>query len=120
MKDELFQELLESVREGGAILRGEEAPARSTEVAVPDVSRLRREAGFSQEEFATLMGISTDTLRNWEQGRRQPVGPARRLLQVVEKHPEIVWSVVSSQPSSRVAVKGLGTGKPKRRFSQKK
>ena len=113
MKDELFQELLESVREGGAILRGEQAPARRHEVAPPDVSRLRREAGFSQQEFATLMGISTDTLRNWEQGRRQPVGPARRLLQVVEQHPEIVWSVVCSQSSGISGKKNVGSRKTK-------
>jgi putative transcriptional regulator len=77
MKDELFQELLGSVREGGAILRGEQEPARRFEIPAPDVRELRQKAGFSQREFATLMGISPGTLRNWEQGRRQPEGAAR-------------------------------------------
>jgi putative transcriptional regulator len=96
MKNELFQELLASVREGGAILRGEQEPARRVEIEAPDVSRLRRESGFSQREFATLMGISTGTLRNWEQGRRQPRGAARVLLSVASRHPEAVWDVVKS------------------------
>lgn len=102
MKDELFQELLESVREGGAIMRGEQEAARRFELAAPDVRRLREEAGFSQREFATLMGISPGTLRNWEQGRRQPEGAARVLLAVAAKHPKIVWGVVRP-PSARIA-----------------
>lgn len=101
MKDELFQELLESVREGGAILREEQAPSRRFEVAVPDVRRLREEAGFSQREFATLLGISPGTLRNWEQGRRQPEGAARVLLAIAARHPQVVWSVVSPEPGTK-------------------
>lgn len=94
MKDELFAELVESVREGGAILKGKTAPSRSFEVEVPEVSRIREAYDLSQAEFATLLGISVDTLQNWEQGRRTPAGPARILLQVVAKHPEAVWDVV--------------------------
>jgi putative transcriptional regulator len=101
MKDEMFEELLESVREGGAILRREKAPARQFEIEAPDVKRLREEAGFSQREFATLMGISTGTLRNWEQGRRQPAGAARVLLTVATRHPQIVWGVVRSTGTIR-------------------
>jgi putative transcriptional regulator len=94
MKDELFAELVESVREGGAILKGKTAPSRSFEVEVPEVSRIREAYDLSQAEFAALLGISVDTLQNWEQGRRTPAGPARILLQVVAKHPEAVWDVV--------------------------
>jgi putative transcriptional regulator len=94
MKDELFAELLESVREGGAILKGEAAPSRAFEVEVPAVRELREAYDLSQAEFAALLGISVDTLQNWEQGRRTPAGPARVLLQVVAKHPEAVWDVV--------------------------
>lgn len=101
MKDELFQELLESVREGGAILREEQNPSRRFEVAAPDVRRLREEAGFSQREFATLLGISPGTLRNWEQGRRQPEGAARVLLAIAARHPQIVWDVVSPDPATK-------------------
>ncbi|MCL4504818.1 MAG: helix-turn-helix domain-containing protein [Chloroflexi bacterium] len=94
MKDELFEELVASVREGGAILRGEAAPARKFIVAGPDVKCIRASYKLSQGEFAALMGISVATLRNWEQGRRTPEGPARILLQVAAKHPDAVWDVV--------------------------
>ena len=94
MKDELFEELVASVREGGAILRGDVTPARKFIVAGPDVKRIRADYQLSQGEFAALIGISVATLRNWEQGRRTPEGPARILLQVAAKHPDAVWDVV--------------------------
>jgi len=99
MKDELFNELVASVREGAAILRGEKTPARAFVVDGPNVKRLRATYQLSQNEFAALLGISVKTLRNWEQGRRLPEGPARILLQVAAKHPEIVWDVV--RPASK-------------------
>ena len=94
MKDELFDELVASVREGGAILRGEVAPSRRFEIEGPDVKRIRARYKLSQSEFAALLGISVATLQNWEQGRRSPEGPARVLLQVATKHPDAVWDVV--------------------------
>jgi putative transcriptional regulator len=94
MKDELFNELLASVREGGAILRGEIAPSRSFEVKPLDVKSIRAQYKLSQREFAMMLGISVKTLRNWEQGRRVPEGPARVLLLVAAKHPEAIWDVV--------------------------
>ena len=99
MNDELFNELVESVRQGGAILRGKARPSRAFEIAAPDVKRIRAQYQLSQSEFAALMGISVATLRNWEQGRRTPEGPARVLLQVAAKHPDAVWDVV--QPVTR-------------------
>jgi putative transcriptional regulator len=92
--DELFEELIASVREGGAILRGEVPPARAFVVEGPDVLGIRNRFQLSQREFAALLGISVATLRNWEQGRRKPEGPARILLQVVARHPDVVWEVV--------------------------
>jgi len=94
MEEELFAELLESVREGGAILRGEKEAARTFVVEAPNVKRIRERYKLSQTEFAALLGISTKTLQNWEQGRRQPHGAARVLLQVAAKHPEAVWDIV--------------------------
>jgi putative transcriptional regulator len=99
MKEELFNELVASVREGGAILRGEAPASRSFVVDGPDVRRIRATYELSQNEFAALLGISVKTLRNWEQGRRAPEGPARVLLQVAAKHPEAVWDVV--RPAGR-------------------
>ena len=97
MRDELFADLLESVRQGGAILRGEAAPARTTVVDMPDVKSIRKQYKLSQGKFASMLGISVSTLRNWEQGRRVAEGPARVLLQVVAKHPAAVWDVVRSK-----------------------
>src|SRR3990172_6450711 len=99
MKDELFSELVASVREGGAILRGEAAPKRAFVVDGPNIKRLRANYQLSQNEFAALLGISVKTLRNWEQGRRMPEGPARVLLQVAARHPDAVWDVV--RPAAR-------------------
>ena len=96
MKKELFNELLESVRHGGKILRGEKKPARIYEFSEPDVRRIREQYGLSQDEFASLMGISVATLRNWEHGRRNPEGAARILLRVAARHPESVLNVVGN------------------------
>jgi putative transcriptional regulator len=94
MNDELFAELLESVREGGAILRGEKQPSRIFDITEPDVKAVREKYQLSQSQFASLLGISVKTLQNWEQGRRIPRGPARVLLQVAAKHPDAIWDVV--------------------------
>jgi putative transcriptional regulator len=99
MKDELFNELLESVREGGTILRGEKSPSRAVTIEKTDVQQIRAAYRLSQNEFATLLGISLGTLRNWEQGRRAPQGPARVLLQIAARHPDAVWDVVQSGKS---------------------
>ncbi len=97
MRKELFDELVESVKEGMAILRGEMEPSRVFVVEKkekPDVKSIRSKFGISQPEFAAMMGISVRTLENWEQGHRTPKGPARVLLKVAEAHPEVVWEVV--------------------------
>ena len=55
-----------------------------------DVAALRRFAGLSQAAFAQALGISVHTLRNWEQGRRMPEGPALALLRIVARHPRVL------------------------------
>jgi DNA-binding transcriptional regulator YiaG len=55
-----------------------------------DVAALRRFTGLSQEAFARALGISVHTLRNWEQGRRMPEGPALALLRIVARHPRVL------------------------------
>lgn len=95
MRDEMFEELLESVRQGGAILRGEREAARTTRFDDEDVRRLRERMRLSQPRFAAMLGISVGTLRNWEQGRRRPEGPARALLRVAAVHPEAVLDALS-------------------------
>jgi len=94
MNEEMFKELIASIREGGAIRRGERKPSRMYHVKTPDVRKIRETLDLSQSEFASLLGISTRTLQNWEQKRREPVGPARILLEVAAAHPEVVLETV--------------------------
>jgi putative transcriptional regulator len=75
MNDELFSELISSVREAGDILRGHQDPSRRFDFEDPDVAAIRDEFGLSQSKFAALLGISVRTLQNWEQGRRPTSGP---------------------------------------------
>ncbi len=56
--------------------------------AVRFARRVRRRLGFSQAEFAERIDVSLDTIRNWEQGKRQPTGAAKALLRVLDKAPE--------------------------------
>lgn len=55
-----------------------------------DISALRRFVGLSQSQFARALGISVHTLRNWEQGRRRPDGPAIALLRIAARHPRVI------------------------------
>ena len=96
MKEQLFNELLESVKQGGEILKGKVAASREYDFSTPDVKAIREKYGLSQTKFAKLLGISPATLRNWEQGRRKPEGPARILLFIADKHPEAVLDTVHS------------------------
>jgi putative transcriptional regulator len=55
-----------------------------------DVAVLRKFVGLTQAEFAKAIGISVHTLRNWEQGRRHPEGPAIALLRIAARHPRVI------------------------------
>jgi putative transcriptional regulator len=91
MKKELFDELLQSVNEAAAIERGKLKPSRSFEIKTAnDVARVRNRLGLSQNKFARLLGISENTLQNWEQGRRKPAGAAKVLLKVAARHPQMI------------------------------
>lgn len=95
MKEELFQELLQSVREMKAIRSGKAKPSRSFTFDTPaELSRVRSQLGVSQPLFARLLGISKKTLQNWEQGRRKPTGPAKVLLKVAARHPKLLLETV--------------------------
>lgn len=103
MKQELFTELLNSVRQGGEILKRKRKASRSFNWEDPNVSQIRKTYGLSQKKFASLLGISLATLRNWEQGRRKPEGAARVLLFVAAKHPEAVLDSVRDVPVRKMA-----------------
>jgi putative transcriptional regulator len=94
MKKDLFDELLKSVKQGGEILQGTKKPSRQFNLQNPNVLKVRKKLGLSQAQFSKLLGISVATLRNWEQGRRKPDGPARVLIGIAATHPEVFPEVV--------------------------
>ena len=85
-----FERLCESIKQAGQIRKGLRKPSRVFRHAQPNVKDIRERLGLTQESFAALMGVSNRTLQNWEQGRREPDGPAKALLRVVEREPQAV------------------------------
>ncbi|PYL01612.1 MAG: transcriptional regulator, partial [Verrucomicrobia bacterium] len=71
MKKRLFEQLKQSLREAGQIKRGTMKPSRVFKIDPQnDIVKVRSKLGLSQSKFAAVLGISADTLQNWEQGRR--------------------------------------------------
>ena len=96
MRQKDFERLVASVKQAGAIRRGQLKPGRVTEFRPEDVRAIRGKLEKSQEEFALMIGVSVATLQNWEQGRRRPEGPARALLRVAAKNPQAVAKALAS------------------------
>lgn len=96
MRKRDYEKLIASVREAGKIKRGGTNPSRRFEFKAADVRKIRTKLDLSQSEFALLIGVSVATLQNWEQGRRQPEGPARALLRIAATHPEAVMDALSA------------------------
>ena len=71
------------------------AIAEPVEAGQPEVRDLRRRARLTQQEFAARLGVPVETIRNWEQGKRMPRGPARALLAVIAHAPETVFAALS-------------------------
>ncbi len=94
MNDKDFQKLIESVKQMGLIMKDENPPHRRTVLSTVDVKGLRERLGLTQNQFSGMIGVSIKTLQNWEQGRREPEGPAKALLRVVEKEPQAVMSAL--------------------------
>ena len=97
MKKTVFEELLTSVRQAGRIRRGALKASRVTEFRPADVRAVRAKLGTSQAEFALMIGVSVATLRNWEQGRRTPDGPALALLRVAARNPKAVIEALHTE-----------------------
>jgi putative transcriptional regulator len=90
MRTRDFDQLVASIKEAGAIRRREIQPGRMTVFEPTDVKAVRAKLKLTQADFALMIGVSVATLRNWEQGRRQPEGPAKALLRVTAHSPEVV------------------------------
>ncbi len=95
MNHDAFNELLESTREAGKIVRGERKAKRIFSYSPLDVKSIRKNLGLSQERFSQLIHVSSRTLQNWEQGRRQPVGPALVLLKALKEDPKHVIAALN-------------------------
>jgi putative transcriptional regulator len=65
----------------------------------PAVRDLRRRARLTQLQFASRLGVPVETIRNWEQGKRMPRGPARALLAVIAHAPETVFAALATDSS---------------------
>ena len=109
-KDTFGQQLIESAREAAAIERGETKPARitrhtaaETKVEPPPryvsdrIKEIRDHMALSQPVFAAALNVSPETVRAWEQGKREPDGPTLRLLEVAEQHPEVLLKKVRAR-----------------------
>ncbi|MCB0325398.1 MAG: helix-turn-helix domain-containing protein [Bdellovibrionales bacterium] len=89
-KRDIGAELLQSVREMKAGKRN-----RVHQIEISSVIEARQKVGLSQAEFAELLGVSKRTLQDWEQGRREPSGAAKSLLEVARKRPEVLLEIFS-------------------------
>ena len=93
---EAFKSIEQGLKEALSHARGE-GPANVHEIELPepDVQAIRARTGLSQSEFARSIGVKKGTLLNWEQRRRSPDGPAKVLLALIAKDPQIVQRVLA-------------------------
>jgi putative transcriptional regulator len=100
MDKRLFAELKKSVSEMDEIVRGEREPSRELIVDAVRVKQIRAATGLSQAKFARLIDVQVTTLRNWEQGRREPTGPAKALLRAIQNDPRHVLEALAGQTAA--------------------
>jgi putative transcriptional regulator len=92
----LFAELVKSMTQMNEIARGARAPSREFHVDAIAIKQLRAKIGLSQPKFAALLRVDVGTLRNWEQGRREPTGPAKALLTAISRDPTHVLKALAA------------------------
>ncbi|QXH36816.1 NadS family protein [Pseudomonas muyukensis] len=90
-----FDELMQSVEQMDVIVHGRRQPARQFEIDALQVKNIRKATGLSQTRFAEMIDVQVATLRNWEQGRREPTGPAKALLRAIHNDPEHVLKALA-------------------------
>ena len=90
-----FDELMESVQQMDEIVRGERQPSREFHGDALQVKEIRKATGLTQAKFAALIDVQLGTLRNWEQGRRDPTGPAKALLKAIHNDPVNVLNALA-------------------------
>jgi len=97
MDAKLFGELTKSIKQAGAISRGERKPSRRFEFTPSRIQLVREKIQLSQVQFARMLGVSVKTLQNWEQARRAPTGAAKALLRIVEREPSAALRALTSK-----------------------
>ena len=95
MKKQLFERLVESMEQHNEIIGGSRAASRETRVDAVAVRAIRALTKLSQPKFALILDVDVGTLRNWEQGRREPTGPARALLRAIRNDPKNVMKALA-------------------------
>jgi len=96
MREKDFDKLIGSIKQAGKIRRGEMKPSRVFKFNPTDIKKIRLRLKKSQSEFALMIGVSISTLQNWEQGRRQPRGPAKALLKIAAEKPRAIIEALSA------------------------
>lgn len=116
---DIGKEIIQGLEEIKAWKRGK-LKLRVVTVDLPraaEVAAIRKQLGLSQDQFAALMEVSVATLRNWEQGRREPHGPARSLLRIAAKEPGAVLRALAAGGRYGAAEgKAAGVAQSRRRY----
>ena len=115
------QQLIDSAREAVEIERGKREPARITKYTAAEarveappqylaerIRGIRDHMALSQPVFAAALNVSPETVRAWEQGKREPDGPTLRLLEVAEQHPEVLLENVRTRRRGKRAAAKVG------------
>lgn len=97
MKGNDFKDLLTSIDQARKMRKGDLKPGRVFKFDPLMVKKIRKQLRVSQSEFAYMIGVSINTLQNWEQGRRRPEGPALALLKVAAANPRTVMDALHAE-----------------------
>jgi len=91
-KRDIGQEILDSINE----IKAGNVGRVKVYITPAQIKAIREKVGVSQSSFAAMLNVSARTLQEWEQGRRQPNGPARSLLAIAAKRPEVMQEVFAA------------------------
>ena len=96
MDTNIFERLVESMTQMNEIITGERVPSREFVIDALQVKHIRKKTKLTQKKFSLLIDVNLGTLRNWEQGRREPTGPAKALLKAINFDPKHVLTALAS------------------------
>ena len=94
---EAFDSIRQVLEEAIEFSNGNNTDARVHRPSSPDVKAIRKRGGMNQNQFASTIGISLQTLKYWENGKRQPKGPVLVLLNIIDKAPDTVIDILAQQ-----------------------